>query len=1401
MRKSRSLQSFVKAGLVLLIVLSLVIPGSSVISTQNTQSNVVSDTQISLDQARVLLNTKKAVLLDVLDTEDRTSTIKGAFVVTLLQLECGSCLEKMLKTYDFLVVYSEDASMRSDAAALLKNNGYTVYELTDVAASDLSILDAGSQPAAFPNDRYYVIQPSTTDQLVGVYEHNGQIERLYGTTFSHGQTPQESADNFLRSNAELLGVHVEDLRFQTLQPIMYENGQYKFTGVFYTQYNNNIPVYDTRLVLLVKNEENYPLVLASVNLRDLREATFQITPEMLNTQKAITSALEVAPRLTTFTAPEMIIWAGTDYEKTTPAIAYTFVGDNGLPADGSTPEKYRFVTDATSGNVLYKENMILFVDVNGRVQGKATTGKAADFCEEELAIPLKWARVGIGTTYAYTDGNGNFVIPNAGTTQVTVDSPLRGRWFTVTNYSGVNTILHLLVIPPGPANFMHNNLNLNEYYRAEVNGYVQANVVRDFTLTYNPSYPGLQQNEFPVYVNRADGYCPGNAWYDYSSINFCRSGGGYPNTAWSTVIHHEYGHHLVNMAGSGQEAYGEGMGDVMGMLITDDAGTGYGFYGVCETPLRNAVNTIQYPCSGEIHYCGQLLSGCVWETRNELAITNPTTYLSIISNLAVNAMLLHSGSNIDPSITIDYLTLDDDNGDIYDGTPHYNEIATGFGEHNMDAPPLNLLSFSFPNGLPDLINPIGGTTIRVIVSGVSAQPQPGTGKIYINTGSGYQQTAMTQIEPNVYDAVFPSVPCLTQVSYYFSAQTTGGQTQYCPNDAPQEVFSTISAGSLETTFTDNFQLDLGWTVQNQGISTGAWQRGIPACGGGRGDPPSDYDGSGYCYVTDNRCSDYDIDGGYTWLISPTMDLSGYDDAKISYAVWYTNDYGANPNNNYFKTYVSNNNGGSWVLAETIGPATPQPYDWYVHEFVVSDYVTLTNQMKVRFEASDVGSGAVVEAGIDAVSASVIRCDVSVLLLAGDCFYGDMSPVTTLDVEAMNLQTGERWQATTMNNHYSLLLSPDDDVSAGQTLRVTARDRDESVNITEYTVTEDDIIAAAITLDLVLNIHYRDLKAFPYYLAVWDSGAMVMKMMMDYLMWNSTTHPNGPPSVYSELALYNAYKGPDSTINGSELAGGLNNEIDDHAHGWIYGYFFNPAYSTDASEVLKQICIWLDYPVDYYNENRPVDVPKPGHPNHVPIAVPTQGNYNNWMVVRGIHTDRNAWLPPTDLTVYGFWLNSPVVPVGDYPSENTYVTVSRFLSNYFTALSVPGDYFDGQYLAITDPYQGFDERTLDTIDITVATTPSVLTSTETQFIQHAQQSKPLSALTGIAQNIIVRAAFEQTMDVLKYDQTTFSEAFAHATLSGKPVFKNGEYAVVFKSSNYLFNIILNRNAVLQEIQIQ
>lgn len=845
-----------------------------------------------------------------------------------------------------------------------------------------------SGDAGFMNERHVSIQLNGTDAEVGAFEKEGRIKRLYGQAFSHGSSPEESAEAFLQSNAQLLGVNPEDLKDHHIQPVMFirDQGEYKFTAVGYHQYKNDIPVFRSQIKLLVRNEENFPLVLASIDLRKLGDFDPPSRGNQLNPTLGTNRVLKMYPSLVHVTEPELVIWAGIDGMDVDPVLAYSFIADNGYQNGDPNPEKYLFITNAVNGEILYEEDLIISTDVVGNVSGRATQGNGSEYCGPEPVEGMPWARVSIGSTVAYADEYGDFVIPNSGSNEVVVESQLRGLWFRVWNEAGTEAVLYDTIIPPGPAEFVHNETNTSEFNRAEVNGYLQSNVVRDFTIKYNPAYPGLQQNEFPVNVNIASS-C--NAYYDYSSINFYRSGGGCPNTAFSTVVHHEYGHHLVAMAGSGQGAYGEGMGDVMGVLITDDSGLAYGFYGTetnpnCDSPLRDADNTMQYPCIGEIHYCGMLLSGCVWSTRNELIVTEPVEYLDILSNMAVNAMLLHTGSEIDPSITIDYLTLDDDNGNIYDGTPHYWEIAAGFGAHNMDAPELALLGFEFPNGLPELIAPEGGTTLRVVVVGVMSVPQPGTGIMYVNDGSGWIDYPMTEIEPNVYDAVFPAVDCGKTVEYVFSAETTDGDIQYWPMGAPEEVFITVSAISQTLIFADDFNDDHGWTVEDDpGLTTGTWERAIPAGGGDRGDPPTDFDGSGYCFVTDNR-NDEDVDDGITWLISPSFDLASAANAKVNYALWYTNDFGNDPNNDLFKIWVSNDNGSNWVLAETIGPLSLS--GWNEKEFMIGDHVSLTNTVKVRFEASDLNDGSVVEAGVDKFELTIYHCaapEVSIEIIPED----------------------------------------------------------------------------------------------------------------------------------------------------------------------------------------------------------------------------------------------------------------------------------------------------------------------------------------------------------------------------------------------------------------------------------
>ncbi|MBL4591801.1 MAG: hypothetical protein JKY96_07565, partial [Phycisphaerales bacterium] len=520
---------------------------------------------------------------------------------------------------------------------------------------------------------------------------DGRIGRVYGRAFSHGTSTAESVQSFINQHADMWGVDVNELApvgpFEDgrhTQPIYYlpEFDAYKFTATYFTQTRAGLPVYGSKLVLLTRNEEGNPLVLASSQLFD----TSNFNPEPAIARGAVDHNALIETAKTRYkgdvqlVSTERMIYAGDEINPNTPVVTDISI----MVIDGF--DKIEMITDAKTGEVISSESILCTIDATGNVSGFATEGVAADFCENDISMPLPYLNVSLqGGGASITDVNGNYTIPNGGVSNVTIDATLDGQWFNVSNFLGSETAESVTGNPAAALNIVFNALNNDEQVRAQVNVYVEANRIRDLVLQANPAYPLVANTQMDIFVNRTDGFCPGNAWYDPSidTINFCLSGGGSPNTAWSSVVHHEYGHHLVSAGGSGQGQYGEGTGDVMSLIILDDPDLGVGFFGSCGGALRSAINSFVYPCATDGHACAPLLSGVVWQTRELLVATEPANYQQLLMNWHVNSILLHSGSLITPQITIDYLTLDDDDADIGNGTPHYFEINGGFSVHNM----------------------------------------------------------------------------------------------------------------------------------------------------------------------------------------------------------------------------------------------------------------------------------------------------------------------------------------------------------------------------------------------------------------------------------------------------------------------------------------------------------------------------------------------------------------------------------------------------------------------------------------------------------------------------------------------------------------------------------------------
>ncbi len=842
---------------------------------------------------------------------------------------------------------------------------------------------------------------------------------IYGTQLATGSTPLDSAWNLINEVQDMLGADVGGFlpamkpTGEVLQGVMFnrETGKHKFYTFRFDQLYQGVPVFRSGVGFLVRNEPGNPLVMSGFDVKDLvgfdvgRTGEAQVSNKMLqNVRKLMDeqpvprSLLKPAPPLDIEVSDErLVVFAGSNNVAAEPQLAVSFIAQRGSIQTLPDYQKYLIVAAVDGGDLLLSETQIHNVDVVGNVSGRATDGVGALECHPETAVGLPYAEVSIsGGNTAFADANGNYTIPHGGSGAVTVTSRLRGQWFEVFDQAAGGAIpqISTVVTPPGPANFLHNPAPSTELSNANVNGYYEANQCRDYVLFYEPTFPTIAtQTFFDVNTNIAS-TC--NAFYDGNSINFYQAGGGCNNTSMADVIYHEYGHHLINVTGNGQGQMGEGSGDCVGVLMQDEPILAHGFSGNCGAGIRNANNNHQYPCSGAIHDCGQLLSGCVWDTRNELILTEPSDYRDIgaalfFGMLIVRGQMQPGNSTIDPSITVMYLELDDDDANIGNGTPHYQEIAIGFGKHNMDAPPLDLLQFDYPSGRPNLISPGGGVAFTVQVSALNANPQSGTGVLHVDRGAGFEAFPMTEQSPNLYEANFPTSDCGIELKYYVTADTTSADTVSDPPLAPNEFFTAISGGTATPTFLDDFETNQGWTVSGS-ATDGQWDRGVPVGGGDRGDPPTDADGSGQCYLTDNVDGNSDVDGGSTTLTSPIMNATtgAGEEAVLTYHRWYNNVAGNAPEEDIFVVEISNNGGSSWVNLETVGPTGPEVTGgWHKRSFRISDTIAPTSQMRVRFTASDLINGSIVEAGVDGVEMQIIGCEETVVPLAFNVILGSV----------------------------------------------------------------------------------------------------------------------------------------------------------------------------------------------------------------------------------------------------------------------------------------------------------------------------------------------------------------------------------------------------------------------------
>ncbi len=279
------------------------------------------------------------------------------------------------------------------------------------------------------------------------------------------------------------------------------------------------------------------------------------------------------------------------------------------------------------------------------------------------------------------------------------------------------------------------------------------------------------------------------------------------------------------------------------------------------------------------------------------------------------------------------------------------------------------LSYFTDGDLPSELAPGVPTSFEITIS-PDGEAIVGTPEVLFRPAgaSTFSAAALINTDGNLWQVNLPAFACGQDPEYII--QTIGSVTGLNTLPASGTQQTIVSDGTV-VAFDDNGQVDLGYTVTGN-ASDGQWQLGVPV-NNGRGDPATDFDGSGSCWLTDNTSatSNSDVDNGETILTSPPIDL--LPGSTVDYAYWF-NDVpnGQLQGGDSFRVLVSTNGGASYTVVRTVTTALGA---WRTDTLVEGvDYIGgAAGQGRLRFIANDIGTQNVVEAAVDAIRVTVSSC--------------------------------------------------------------------------------------------------------------------------------------------------------------------------------------------------------------------------------------------------------------------------------------------------------------------------------------------------------------------------------------------------------------------------------------------
>jgi hypothetical protein len=663
---------------------------------------------------------------------------------------------------------------------------------------------------------------------------------------------------------------------------------------------------------------------------------------------------QVGRRATRLSTPELVIDQELVGKRRTGVLAWRV--DAVADSADSLPDGFTYFIDARDGRVLRKAQSVHTFDVTGTVSSNATPGVLPDTgSNPPVSQIMKYLRVTSAQGNATTDANGNFTIPGVNA-PLAVTFTYNGAFNAVTNTAGPAYTL-TQTLQPNQSNAILMNSSPTAPVTAQANVFRMVDTDRDFVRSVNP----MDATADFVATGNTNLAQTCNAYYDGASINFFAAGGGCPNTAYADVVSHEHGHWYNDLygTGNGPDGMGEGNADVWAMYHSDNPVLGQDFFGP-GTFIRTGLNTRQFcgdanpGCYGEVHADGEVWMGAAWKVRAHLKTTNGSTMGSLIANnLFLGWMNAYNQTEIKSIIETQWLTLDDNDGNLGNTTPHFADINQGFVDQGFPTFVPPAISISGVTAVPDQACEAASYPVSATIAPLVSPPITTATIHWRVNGGSFNTVAMNNPSGNTWTGSIPSQVSPARVEYYLSATDNAANSSVYPPGAPASVLG-FTIGTPVTVFSDDFESagDNGWTHASVGDTSNnqdEWQHGAPLGSSGTSFGVNWTDPS--AAVSGTRCWGLDLgiggsDGAYAdnihaYLRSPIINCTGATATRLRFKRWLTCEQGI-----YDQARVLVNNTQVWV-----NPANGNTVDtgWSQQEVDISALADNNPNVRIQFE--------------------------------------------------------------------------------------------------------------------------------------------------------------------------------------------------------------------------------------------------------------------------------------------------------------------------------------------------------------------------------------------------------------------------------------------------------------------